>query len=162
MHASKDSMWRKILKNFAKFWELNRHKIPLVWLQCKRIRPSNILLCNRFPWPTFDMTNCFTIQIRPFCPVKWSYHHCKICSSQVFLLNFVLPLHFAQHRIRVPSKPKLREKQVKAALEELNTEVQRVSIVQINSTAITTNKPLFSFVQVTANTQSFLPLPIIN
>ena len=27
MHASKDSMWRGILKNFAKFWELNRHLI---------------------------------------------------------------------------------------------------------------------------------------
>ena len=25
MHASKDSMWRGILKNFAKFWKLNRH-----------------------------------------------------------------------------------------------------------------------------------------
>ena len=27
MHASKDSMWQEILKNFAKFWELNRHLV---------------------------------------------------------------------------------------------------------------------------------------
>ena len=27
MHASKDSMGRKILKNFAKFWELNMHRV---------------------------------------------------------------------------------------------------------------------------------------
>ena len=27
MHASKDSMWRRILKNFTKFWELNRHLV---------------------------------------------------------------------------------------------------------------------------------------
>ena len=27
MHASKDSMWREILKNFTKFWKLNRQQV---------------------------------------------------------------------------------------------------------------------------------------
>jgi len=47
---------------------------------------------------------------------------------QKALVKFCSSLHFAQHKIRVPSKTNSEKSKVEAVLEELNTEVQRVSI----------------------------------